>query len=371
MVGRNRLAVLILAAAVLPAGFAAGAAPRPTVPSGFAENFDAVTAPALPAGWVATNAQGPGPLWVTEAGNPDTVPNAAHVDDSPAVSDKWLDSPPLSIATATALLTFRHSYSFWAECLPDACPKYYTYFDGGVLEISIGGGDFEDILAAGGSFVAGGYTGPISAVGSPIVGRAAWSYGANDYVTTVVKLPTSAAGSLVVLRWRVATAGGAPASFLGWWIDSIEIRDGYPCDAIPLPARLDVDTAGNGVLEPGETVDLDPYYYNNGDASLILTGGFGDFGGPPGTVIHAPGFQRRLRDDFSGRPRRVRLHGRLLCDLARRRGPAAGAALGCAVVGGPLQRRHGELGASRRRSFPTCRRRTRSTPLSRTSFTTG
>ena len=75
---------------------------------------------------------------------------------------------------------------------------------------------------------------------------------------------------------------------LGWWIDSIQICDGYPCDAIPLPGRLDVDTAGNGVLEPGETVDLDPYYYNNGDASLILTGGFGDFGGPPGTVLHAP-----------------------------------------------------------------------------------
>ncbi|MBL0129938.1 MAG: hypothetical protein IPP43_01460 [Chitinophagaceae bacterium] len=35
--------------------------------------------------------------------------------------------------------------------------------DGGVLEISINGGAYQDILAAGGSFVAGGYSGDISA----------------------------------------------------------------------------------------------------------------------------------------------------------------------------------------------------------------
>ena len=31
---------------------------------GFSENFDAVIPPALPPGWLATNAQGPLPLWV-------------------------------------------------------------------------------------------------------------------------------------------------------------------------------------------------------------------------------------------------------------------------------------------------------------------
>jgi hypothetical protein len=70
-------------------------------------------------------------------------------------------------------------------------------------------------------------------------------------------------------------------------IDSIQVCDGYPCDAIPLPERLDVDTAGNGVLEPGETVDLDTYYYNNSGLSLILTGAVGNLDGPPGTIFHA------------------------------------------------------------------------------------
>ena len=43
-----------------------------------------------------------------------------------------------------------------------------TGFDGGVLEISIGGGAFQDILAAGGTFGVGGYNGTISVnFGSP------------------------------------------------------------------------------------------------------------------------------------------------------------------------------------------------------------
>jgi hypothetical protein len=48
--------------------------------------------------------------------------------------------------------------------------------DGMVLEISINGGSYTDIIAAGGTFVAGGYTHTISTCcGSPIAGRMAWS----------------------------------------------------------------------------------------------------------------------------------------------------------------------------------------------------
>ena len=64
-----------------------------TVCTSFAENFDGVAAPALPAGWVATNASGPAPLWVTSTTTPDTAPNDAFVDDPAVVSDKDLDTP--------------------------------------------------------------------------------------------------------------------------------------------------------------------------------------------------------------------------------------------------------------------------------------
>ena len=51
----------------------------------FSENFDGVTAPALPAGWVASNAAGVAPLWVTTTTTPDTAPNDAFVDDPATV----------------------------------------------------------------------------------------------------------------------------------------------------------------------------------------------------------------------------------------------------------------------------------------------
>src|SRR5437762_2462006 len=57
----------------------------------FAENFDSVTPPALPPDWIATNAQGPPPFWVTSnSGVPippaDSLPNAAFIDDPVVVS---------------------------------------------------------------------------------------------------------------------------------------------------------------------------------------------------------------------------------------------------------------------------------------------
>ena len=70
-----------------------------TRPLSLSENFDGVTPPALPAGWVATNAQGPPPLWVTTNTNPDTPPNAAFIDDPFVVADKRLDSPAILVST--------------------------------------------------------------------------------------------------------------------------------------------------------------------------------------------------------------------------------------------------------------------------------
>ena len=71
--------------------------PGPPTPTpcggGFSENFDGVTAPALPAGWVAVNAAGVAPLWVTSTSTPDSAPNDAFIDDPATVSDKRLDTP--------------------------------------------------------------------------------------------------------------------------------------------------------------------------------------------------------------------------------------------------------------------------------------
>ena len=179
------------------------------------ENFDAVNPPRLPNGWTASNGiNSDGILWQTSnSGLPsppaDSPPNSAWVNDPDATSDKYLDSPPIRIdELENAILTFRSNYA-----LEDGR-------DGGVLEISLDGGPFDDILSGGGSFLQGGYNGSISTdFCSPIAGRDAWTGNSGGFITTSVALP---AGHVIMLRWRMGSdSSGVPGE--GWRIDSIEI----------------------------------------------------------------------------------------------------------------------------------------------------
>jgi hypothetical protein len=204
---------------------------RCELPVMWSENFDNVTPPALPLGWMATNAQGPPPLWVTSnSGVPvppaDTLPNAAFVDDPAVVSDKRLDSLPNPLPSANSLqLTFQHNFNLEAS---DIDPN--LGFDGGVLELSTDGGNtFQDILASGGSFVAGGYNRTIATDrGSPIAGRQAWSGNSGGFITTVVNLPFVSPG--FILRWRMAS--DTSGSNEGWRVDTINIAG---CAPVPCP----------------------------------------------------------------------------------------------------------------------------------------
>jgi subtilisin family serine protease len=208
------------------------------------EDFDSVTPPALPPGWVATNAQGPAPLWVTSnSGVPvppaDTPPNSAFIDDPAVVSDKRLDLPLLLVPPAPLQLTFRHNFNFEASNI-----NPNLGFDGGVLELSTDGGNtFQDILAAGGSFAMGGYNRTISANrGSPLAGRQAWSGNSQGFITTVVN-PPNLAGSK--LRWRMASDN--TNSNEGWRVDTVNIAG-----CAPVPAYLD-GTCGTPTPPPTPT----------------------------------------------------------------------------------------------------------------------
>jgi hypothetical protein len=197
------------------------------MPVGLSENFDNVSPPALPPDWLATNAQGPPPLWVTSnSGVPippaDTPPNAAFIDDPAVVSDKRLDSLAIPLPPAHPLqLTFLQNFNLEAS---DVDPN--LGFDGGVLEISFDGGNtFQDILDAGGSFVAGGYNRTISTDrGSPIAGRQAWSGNSLGFITTAVNLPIIPTGTR--LRWRMAS--DTIGSSEGWRVDTINIAGCVP-----------------------------------------------------------------------------------------------------------------------------------------------
>jgi hypothetical protein len=202
-----------------------------------AENFDGVTAPALPTGWTATTAidcANSNP-WATVSTTSDTPPNSAFVNDPNCISDERLDSKVFPIVSASAQLSFRRNNNL------------ETGFDGMVLEISIGGGPFQDILAAGGTFGTGGYNGTISVnFGSPIAGRQAWTGNSGGFVTTTVNLPASANGQNVVVRWR--RGSDSSVSGVGAFIDTISITGsncgGAAC-TITCPANITVSNDPN------------------------------------------------------------------------------------------------------------------------------
>jgi hypothetical protein len=180
-----------------------------------AESFDAVTPPALPAQWAAVTAidcvnSNP---WATTTNTPDSAPNTTFVNDPNCISDERLNSRPFPIISATAVLTFRHNFN-----MEDT-------FDGGVIEVSTNGGSsFQDIIAAGGTFVGGtqGYTDTIDTrFGNPISGRQAYSGNSGGYVTTSINLPAAFNGQTVIVSWRRGT--DSSVSGVGWFVDTVSI----------------------------------------------------------------------------------------------------------------------------------------------------
>ncbi len=218
--------------------------PSPTPCGGmiWSENFDGLTAPALPAGWVATNAVGSAPLWVTSTTTPDTAPNDVFVDDPPTIGDKRLDTANIAIPSASAQLRFRNSFNMEFSG--------GTYWDGGVLEISspnIGGGSFTDITdpAVGGVFVTGGYTGTLSsAAGNPLGGRMAWCGNSNGYINTVVNLGPNVGGQTIKLRFRLGSDEVVAAP--GWRIDTFAITDGMCPTPTPTPTPTSTPSSAPG-----------------------------------------------------------------------------------------------------------------------------
>jgi len=189
----------------------------------FSENFDGVTAPALPAGWTTTNTSSQA-LWVTSTTASDTAPNAASSGFATTTGINELVSPSIAISSANSQLTFRHSYN--AE---------FTW-DGGVLEISINGGAFTDILDAGGSFETGGYPFALNRTAdgntNALQSRAAWTGNSGGFITTTVNLPASAAGQSIRLRFRAGSDSSTSPSGAHWRVDSIFINT-FQCASIP------------------------------------------------------------------------------------------------------------------------------------------
>ncbi len=201
------------------------------------ENFDGPTAPDLPAGWTAAVVQS-GPIFAASTDYAYSAPNSAAAADPATVGGgSNLTSPSILITAPAATVSFRNRY--------DTEPGW----DGGVLEISIAGGVYQDILAAGGSVLENGYNGNLGSngVNNPLAGRSAWTGNSGGFLATTLRLPPSAAGQSVQLRWRSGaddnTTGQGP--FPGWYIDDVTVVGNYTCSTVPtVRSRADFDGDG-------------------------------------------------------------------------------------------------------------------------------
>lgn len=227
------------------------------------ENFDSVTRPALPSGWTVSRT-GAGQDWATVLSSTNTAPNAVFAPDTSTSSDNKLTSPAVHVRSASARLSFAHSFAFE----PD--------WDGGVLEISINGSAFTDIVTAGGVFLQNGYNRRLSASTTPLTSRLAWNANSGGFITSVVQLPATCANKDVQIRWRAgadSSTGG-----LGWYIDSISLVDAFTC-SLPDQSIFQGSSAswsfplGNAVNETGLT--LSAASSNNSlvpNANIVLSG---------------------------------------------------------------------------------------------------
>lgn len=130
------------------------------------------------------------------------------------VKDDRLVSPPQFVSGITKL-TFWHRYGF------------ETGFDGGVLEVSLDGATWQDVLAAGGVFLSGGYDGTIDPANpeNPLQGREAWTGSSSDPTEmTLVEVDLAAlGGNEVIFRWRLGQDELVPSTNppFGWFVDDV------------------------------------------------------------------------------------------------------------------------------------------------------
>jgi hypothetical protein len=207
---------------------------------------DSVDVPlASQADWTSAFLSGSGDQWSIVASEDlfgfDLSGKGWYIPDNGIASDVVLTSPEFDVGTSTFTFSFDSFYEFeFAGTLGDGTPVSY---DGGVLEVSIDGGAYVDVTAAGGTFTQNGYSGLVL-VFDEDNGREGFADTNSDFLTSTVSFGTTLAGKKVRFRFRAASDQNTGE--FGWFIDDISATG-----VTNLPfSDVVADGAGNNANRP-------------------------------------------------------------------------------------------------------------------------
>jgi hypothetical protein len=212
-------------------------------------NFSDTFEPDAKPGWLkdpAVNGVGISPTWqVITDPSAHSSSHSFYTDASggpPETSfgqkDDRLVTPPQDLSS-TSHLIFWHRFEFESG------------FDGGVLEVSTDGGNtWRDVLAGGGAFVEGGYSGMVMpSSGSAIAGRSAWTGGDITAPMSRVDVNLGAyAGFGVRVRFRAALDGNTGG--VAWVIDDVQFTNTLVPSVCNHPPRVVDDVASTEENHP-------------------------------------------------------------------------------------------------------------------------
>ena len=193
-------------------------------------------------------------------------------EDNDVASNVLLESPVVTVGSDEFTMSWDQYYEFEVYGLIGG--EVYGW-DGGVVEISIDGGDWVDVTDAGGEWTVGtGYTG----IGIVFGETPSYVYQTGYFVPgglalepNTLSFGTALVGSSVQLRFRVASDSSVGA--LGWLVDNISFSGAEPAEVFSSSAAEDsvCEERPPHIVVVGGTVQSEPEREPGSDTQATIT----------------------------------------------------------------------------------------------------